>query len=66
MASAQASGLHETPDPLRADPDLSGGELGVDPAHARIALQLRMDPLDLFGEPGIGALALARPLSSHR
>jgi hypothetical protein len=44
-------------------PDLypAGDELGPDPAHAGIAVQLGVDLEDLFGEFGVGALALARP-----
>ena len=64
VASAQASGAHEAPDPLWPDVDLAGGELGVNPAHAGIALQLGVDLADRLGELGVGALALAGSVSS--
>lgn len=61
VAPAQAGGAHQPPDPLVPDPNTARDELGPDPAHPGIAVQLGMDHTDDVGEFGVGALALTRP-----
>ncbi|MGH3608839.1 MAG: ABC transporter ATP-binding protein [Pseudonocardiaceae bacterium] len=63
-ASAQASGLHQAPDPFGGDPDTAHDEFGPDPAHAGVAVQVAVDLTDRLGELGVGALALARPVGA--
>jgi hypothetical protein len=64
VASAQASGPHQPPDPLGSDPHSTCDELGPDPAHAGMPVQLGVDFQDRLGELGVGALALAWSLSA--
>ena len=60
MASLQAGGAHQPPHPLAGDPHAADDELGPDPAHAGMPVQLGVDLADLLGELGVGALTLAR------
>src|SRR6478609_2986004 len=64
VASAQAGGLHQAPDPFGGDPDTAHDEFGPDPAHAGVAVQVVVDLADRLGELGVGALALARPVGA--
>ena len=60
VASLQARGAHQPPDPLAGDLQAAHDELGPDPAHAGMPVQLGVDVADLLGELGVGALTLAR------
>src|SRR3712207_1509430 len=60
MASLQASGAHQPPDPLAGHSVAAHDELGPHAPHAGVAMQLAVDLLDLVGQLGVGALALAQ------
>src|SRR6185312_10143477 len=62
MASLQARGAHQAPDPLAGHPDPAHDQLGPDPAHAGITVQVGVDLADGLGELGVGALTPARPV----
>ena len=62
MASLQARGAHQAPDPLAGHPQPAHDELGPDPAHAGMPVELGVDLSDGLGELGVGALTLARTL----
>ena len=46
VTSAQAGGAHQPPDPLAGDPHAAHDQLGPDPAHAGVAVQLGVDLSD--------------------
>src|SRR6478672_12705019 len=53
VASAQASGPHEPPDPFGGNPHPAYDELGEDPAYAGVAMQFGVDLADRLGELGV-------------
>ena len=61
VTSAQPSSAHQPPDPLGGDPHTAHDELGPDPPHAGMSVQLGVDLPDRLGELGVGALPLTRP-----
>src|SRR5947209_6210365 len=61
VTSTQTSGPHQPPDALGCDPHPTRDQLGPDPAHTGMPIQLAVDLEDLFGELSVGALTLARP-----
>ncbi len=60
MASLQASGLHQPPDPLAGQPMPERPQLGVHAAHAGVATQPLVRRLDHHGQAGVGAGPLAQ------
>ena len=46
VASVQAGGAHQPPDPLAGDPQAADDELGPDSAHAGVSVQLGVDLAD--------------------
>ena len=61
VASVQAGGAHQAPDPFAGDPPAAHDQFGPDPTYAGVAAQFGVHRADLFGEFGVGALARARP-----
>ena len=62
VASLQARGAHQPPHPLAGHPHPAHDQLGPDPAHPGMAVELGVDLTDGLGELGVGALTLARAL----
>src|SRR5918994_3155752 len=60
VASAQAGSAHQPPHPLASDPEPAHDQLGPDPPHAGVTVQLGVQLADRLGEFGVGALTLAR------